>query len=62
MVPMSKSTMNLLSTAAGLISAFATVLGSTGVINKEFAGTVVVVGTAVLGYLVQKPDAIPENK
>lgn len=54
---MSKSTLNTLSTIFGLIAGGCSVLGNTGVINHNLAGTIGGIATALLGYLVQQPAA-----
>ncbi len=52
---MSKSTLNTLSTILGLIAGGSSLLGSTGVVNHQLAGTIGGLATALLGYLVQQP-------
>ncbi|MGV0107250.1 Holin [Nostoc sp. DSM 114160] len=54
---MSKSTLNTLSTILGLIAGASSLLGSTGVVNHQLAGTIGGLATALLGYLVQQPAA-----
>ncbi len=52
---MSKSTLNTLSTILGLIAGSSSLLGGTGLINHQIAGTIGGLATALLGYLVQQP-------
>lgn len=54
---MSQSTLNTISTILGLIAGGSNLLGSTGVINTQLAGTIGGVATALLGYLVHQQAA-----
>ncbi|MBN3939185.1 hypothetical protein [Nostoc sp. NMS9] len=55
---MSKSTLNTLSTIAGLVAASSSLLGNTGLINHGLATVISSVATSFLGYLVQRPSEI----
>lgn len=56
---MSGKNLDTASTVLGLVAGAASLLGSTGVINQQVAGTIGGIATAILGYLVNRPADKP---
>ncbi|BAZ69141.1 hypothetical protein NIES4106_39120 [Fischerella sp. NIES-4106] len=56
---MSQKNLDTASTVLGLIAGVASLLGGTGVIDQQVAGTVGGIATAILGYLVNRPADKP---